>query len=393
MKRLDLYLGWTVGLATLLASVGLVGLFFLFDFIGQLEQMKGGYTVWKVLSYLVHSLPRMFYDTVPYATLIGCLAGLGMLAGNSELIVMRAAGVSTWRIGWGAMQPVLLLVFAGLAVGELVLPSAERSARFIKEDATVADITPRGGFWYREGDLFVHFSRVGYDGDLRGISQYEIEQNKSMRRSLWADSAEFVPEGGYWILRGVRATDFGGGEGGGLDTSARAGGGLEGAGVAAGTRGSDSRSADLRRPDLRSADFHAAELRWETALTPELLSTEILIKPEQMSIFQLYRKINHLEEQSLATGKFELGLYTKLFQPLASLALVLVAISFIFGPLRETTMGVRITAGLVTGLVFKFIQDLLAPASLVYGFPPLVATLLPILVCLAIGAYLLKRAN
>ena len=69
------------------------------------------------------------------------------------------------------------------------------------------------------------------------------------------------------------------------------------------------------------------------------------------------------------------------------------AVAFIFGPLRETTMGMRIVTGLVIGVLFKFVQDLLSPASLVFGFPPLAATLVPIVICLGLGYHLIRRAN
>jgi lipopolysaccharide export system permease protein len=39
------------------------------------------------------------------------------------------------------------------------------------------------------------------------------------------------------------------------------------------------------------------------------------------------------------------------------------------------------------------VQDLLSPASLVFGFPPLIATATPILICLVSGYALLRRAN
>ncbi|MDB9880136.1 LPS export ABC transporter permease LptG, partial [Pseudomonadales bacterium] len=75
-----------------------------------------------------------------------------------------------------------------------------------------------------------------------------------------------------------------------------------------------------------------------------------------------------------------------------TLSLVFVAISFIFGPLRESTMGMRVVTGLVTGIVFKFIQDLLSPASLVFGFPPFIAVVIPIIICFSAGYFLLRRA-
>ena len=112
-----------------------------------------------------------------------------------------------------------------------------------------------------------------------------------------------------------------------------------------------------------------------------------------MSITDLWRKIGYMTSQGLNTDKYELGFWSKLLQPLASLSLVFVAVAFIFGPLRQTTMGMRVVTGLIIGVLFKFVQDLLSPASLVFGFPPLIATLVPILICIILGYNLIRRAN
>ncbi|MDZ7683985.1 MAG: LptF/LptG family permease [Gammaproteobacteria bacterium] len=117
------------------------------------------------------------------------------------------------------------------------------------------------------------------------------------------------------------------------------------------------------------------------------------MEPDKMSIRELQAKIEYMNAQGLDARQFELGFWQKLMQPVAAMALVFVAISFVFGPLREATMGMRVVTGLIVGIVFKFLTELLSPASLVYGFPPLVAILAPITLCLLAGYYLLRRAG
>ena len=80
-------------------------------------------------------------------------------------------------------------------------------------------------------------------------------------------------------------------------------------------------------------------------------------------------------------------------QPLVTAALVLMAISFIFGPLRSVTLGQRVFTGVLVGFVFKIGQDLLGPSSLVFGFPPLLAVLIPSAICAIAGLLLLRRAG
>ena len=352
MKQLDRYLATTVATTMAISSLGLVALFVIFTFLDQIEDVKNNYTLLSVAQYVSYSGPRMFYETLPYAALIGCLTGLGLLAGNSELIVMRSAGISTWQITWATLKPALALVFIGLLVGELLLPDFERTARLLRENAMEYDITPRGGFWYRESNQYMHFSSVSPEGELRNINKYGAD-GYALTHTLWAESASYREGQGDWLLKNVTITNL---------------------------------SDDLAGETI-------PEMVWETTLTPELLNTEILVEPDKMSILELWRKIRYMQSEGLNTGRFELGFWTKTFQPLASLSLVFVAISFIFGPLRESTMGMRVVSGIVTGILFKFLQDLLSPASLVFGFPPMLATLIPIMICLAAGVLLLKRAN
>ena len=352
MNRIDLYIGRTLAQFTLAASFGLVGFFVIFTFLEQLEDIRNNYTVLTIAQYVGYSVPRMFYETLPFAVLIGSLAGLGLLAGNSELVVMRASGVSTWRISAATLKPALVFVIAGMLIGETVLPRFETTARLLREHALEGTINSVAGYWYRQDGEYMHFETVD-GGQLGGVSRFQVTEDQSLQKSLWAESATFVPEdGGYWELSNVVLTSLQGD---------------------------------------RIADHRVDSMRWDINLTPEILNTDILVEPSKMSMLELRRKIDHLSSQGLNTSKFELGFWSKIFQPVATLALVFVAISFIFGPLREATMGMRVVSGLVTGIVFKFVQDLLAPASLVFGFPPVVATLLPILICIGLGTWLLRR--
>jgi lipopolysaccharide export system permease protein len=56
-------------------------------------------------------------------------------------------------------------------------------------------------------------------------------------------------------------------------------------------------------------------------------------------------------------------------------------------------MGFRVFSGLIVGLLFKYMQDLLGPMSLVFGFNPVLAIVLPIAINAVVGAVLMKRAG
>jgi len=79
--------------------------------------------------------------------------------------------------------------------------------------------------------------------------------------------------------------------------------------------------------------------------------------------------------------------------PLAMLSLVLVACSFVFGSLRNQSLGYRIVIALLFGLVFSYLQDLVGFVSLSTGFSPFFMVLLPIIASAALGVYLIRNKN
>ena len=117
------------------------------------------------------------------------------------------------------------------------------------------------------------------------------------------------------------------------------------------------------------------------------------MEPDALSISGLWWYIHYLADQGLNNTSYWLAFWGKVFQPLVTAALVLMAISFIFGPLRSVTLGQRIFTGVVVGFVFRIAQDLLGPSSLVFGFSPILAVLVPAGVCALAGIWLLRKAG
>ncbi len=108
MNRLDRYVGKSVLMATLVVILVIVGLDAIFTLVDELDQLKGAYGFVEALEFMALRLPRRAYEYMPMACLIGCLAGLGGLAANSELTVMRAAGLSVTRIIWSVILTIVL---------------------------------------------------------------------------------------------------------------------------------------------------------------------------------------------------------------------------------------------------------------------------------------------
>ncbi|WP_409276601.1 LPS export ABC transporter permease LptG [Pseudomonas defluvii] len=353
MVKLDRYIGKSVFLA-IIAVLGIIlGLASLFAYIDEMSDISNTYTLMDAASFVLLTAPRRLYDMLPMAALIGCLIGLGSLASSSELTIMRAAGVSIGRIVWAVMKPMLVLMLVGVLIGEYLAPVTENKAqadRSLAQGGGEAQSSKRG-MWHRQGDEFVHINSVQPNGLLYGVTRYRFDSERRMLTSSFARKAQYQKD--HWLLSGVTTTHFRG----------------------------DSTEV-LKSP----------EERWDVAVTPELLNT-VVVAPDSLSISGLWDYIHYLSDQGLNNARYWLAFWTKVMQPIVTAALVLMAVSFIFGPLRSVTLGQRVFTGVLVGFAFRIAQDLLGPSSQVFGFPPLLAVLIPAGICTLTGVWLLRRAG
>lgn len=353
MRKLRRYIGvqvWTAVLGVLLVIVSLDAIA---DLVDQLSQLRGQYTFFEALIYVALYVPSSVYDFLPLAALVGCLIGLGVLANSSELTVMRAAGVSIRQLIWAVMRPVLFFIVLGALLGEYVAPYTDQfadSRRDLLQGHEKALQSERG-LWFRENDEYMHFNAVLPNGKLYGITRYRFDPAGKLLQASFIHSAIFQKD--YWVEQEGEITFF-------ADNS-------------------------IRREEFITR-------KWYTEVSPELLNV-LVLDPDELPMQRLHTYANYQEKQNIDSSEYRLAFWQKALQPLATLSLVMIAISFIFGPLRQTTMGFRVFIGVIVGLVFQTSQKLLGPISIIMGFSPMFAVLIPIVFCFLFGWFLIRRAR
>ncbi|WP_413664647.1 LPS export ABC transporter permease LptG [Microbulbifer sp. CNSA002] len=353
MSKLDLYIARTVIVAVGGALMIILGLTVVFALVDQLGELKKDYGFIDALKYVGWTLPARIYEQLGFSALVGCLVGLGSLAGTSELTVMRSAGVSIGRITWAVMKPIMLLILLGLGLAEFVIPKTNVIAESDKARA-LGELEASGlesGLWLKDSGEFVHFNAALPDGELYGVTRYHFGADRELEQVEFAERGHF--DGKRWELENSRTTIF---------------------------TGEHTESEVLPTTE------------WKAEISPELFALVVPL-PADLSPRSLWAYGKFLDRKGEDSSRYWLQFWKKVLQPLTIASLVMVAISFIFGPLREVTTGLRVFTGLVVGLVFQFVQDMLGPSSLVFGFPPFLAVLLPILLCFGAGWYLLQRAR
>lgn len=356
IARIDRYVGTTVLSATLVVMLAFAGLNAIFQLVEELRQTHVGYGFREAIVYVGLTLPRRVYELIPYVVFLGTLVGFGRLASQGEVTVLRAAGVSKGRLFASAAWPAVAAMAIAFAFGEYVAPWGEETAEGYKAQARQASSTIHfsGGHWYREGALFMEVAAMDASGRLIGVRQYELDDARHMKVARQAASARYIEAERTWVLSNVAETSI------------------------------DETGTHAR---------HLDEVRWHSEATPALLGVRVLLGPSNLSLRGLAMQIAYMDREGLDASRYRVAFWTKLMQPAAILGLTLLAMCFIFGPLREVSMGTRLAVGVLTGLGFKYLEDLFGPMSMVYQLPAIAGVAAPIAICWIVALALLRRAR
>ena len=348
MRLLDLYIARHIWAAVAIVLLVILGLDLMTALGSELDALDKGASFKQVLTYIALTVPKRIYELMPLTVLVGCLVGLGTLSNNSELTVMRAAGFSLRRIVCSVMQAVAVFVVAAAILGEFVAPVSQQMAEI--EQSQYKGVASTKGFWLRQGNDYTYVQSVSSDGALQGVSRYRFTDN-DWQQTLVAEKG--VYEDQQWTLERVQKVWL---------------------------------------EDQNIIQQGQENMAWPVTLQPHLLSI-LSVDPQHLAIADLVQYSQYLDQSGLETAPYDLAFWKKILQPLATLALVFVAISFVFGSTRSVTLGQRVLVGVLVGLAFNYAQEVLGPASSVFGFTPLLAYLVPILLSVVGGAWLLRKAG
>ena len=338
-RTLARYMARQIYGAVAFVLLGFLGLFAFFDLIHELGDLdKGSYHLRQVFEFVLLSVPGHAYELFPVVVLIGTLYVLAHLASSSEFTVMRGAGLSP--LDAAAMLARIGIVFVALtfAIGEWIAPGAEEAAQQLKLRAmsTLIGQEMRTGLWFKDGHSFINVREPREVDSLDDLRIYEF--NAEDRLVLARAAAHATYRGhGVWRLTGVAQTSF----------------------TEAGPRVE-------RYP----------QLDWHSAVNPGLLSV-LLVSPDRMSSYGLYRYIEHLAGNHQKTERYDIALWKKLFYPLAALVMMALALPFAYMQARSGMVGVKVFLGIMLGVFFHMLNSLFSHIGLLRGWPPFGAAAVP----------------
>ncbi|MEM6406547.1 MAG: LPS export ABC transporter permease LptG, partial [Pseudomonadota bacterium] len=354
-KLYERYLARTILSTTSLTLLALVGLLIVFKFIDESEDLNtGNYRLMDALWVALLSAPHYLLEAFPMAALLGGLLGLGGLASRSELVALRAAGISVKQILLAVIQTGLLLALCVIICSEWLAPYTEQQAqqwRLVRQQGTVTHQTDEG-LWARDGNTFIHIAQVHTSTQLSNVTSYILDENNQLRTQQQAASAYY--RNGHWQLQNITHTHI---------------------------------LPDNNQIRTEQQD-HA---RWDTLLNPALLAV-IITDPALLTLPELHQTIRYLQDNGQNALTYQLAYWHKIINPVTTLLMLLLALPFVLSQPQRGT-GQRMMLGVLIGASYFLLSRGLSYAAVAYALNPLLVIFIPVLFCLASIGYLLQRVR
>ena len=345
------YLMRTIHLGSFTVLLALVGMGLFFVFVSELGDLgEGAYDLAQIGKFVALSLPGKVVEFMPIAVLLGSILSLGSLASNNEIVAMQASGVSLAKLVTSVLQAAVILALLSFLLAEWVVPASEASARSVRNlrDQSSA-LLVKEGLWIKDESRVLHIDQLLPNGIARNIEIFNLDPQGKVVFVTRVGRAIPVEQG--WELQQVERTIFG---------------------------------------DNRLQTVSYDRLIYKGSLSPQLLEV-LMVKPEQMSISDLYIYLNFLDENKLNAKAEQLIFWQKVFSPLAVIVMCLLAFPFVLGVQRQGNTGQRLLIGILLGLAFVVVERLVTQLAVHSGVNVILVALLPSLIFLAIAIYLLTK--
>ncbi|MGR8933215.1 MAG: LPS export ABC transporter permease LptG [Gammaproteobacteria bacterium] len=339
--------------ASAAAALLLLTLFNLFTFADELKDISdGGYGLKEILLYLTLTSPRVFYELLPSAALLGSLFVLGAMSNNREIVALRSAGLSVMGLIRTVLLAGMILTLIAVVVGEFIAPDADRTANVVRDTAKKGEVVMRSryGLWVRDGRQFINVRQISKDGELGDAHIYELDDQRHFRLITHVSHAHYAGHDN-WVLENVQQTEI----------------------AAQQVLVSESK-----------------QKLWHSSIDPSLLDV-VVVKTENLSLYDLAMYVRFLKENNQKSQRFELAFWGRVINPLVTVVMLLVSTPFVIGFKRVESMGARMVTGVLFGIGFNMADQIATHLGLVYNLNPMLVAFLPSTLVLCGAVYGISR--
>lgn len=291
---------------------------------------------WRAVAVSVARIPEVFYESLPYAVIIGSATAFALMDRGREMTVLRTSGLGIWMASGLVLQAGLPWGIAHALVGELVMPPSARFAKELKLDTETSFISAADDVWLIDGPNYVRIGRLSPDGrELRDVTMFTLDADGRLESVREIRRAVREEEG--WAVLSVR----------------------------------EKARADGWRERL------VPEAAWDVRVTPQIIES-FTTEPRQMSAREIWGLIRFLESNRQEDRLFPVVFWSKLAASLSIPLLMLTGLCFVTYRRHVSVGGVLGIALLLTLGYYLLTQIALRLTAQVPDIPVAAGALAPV---------------
>ncbi len=354
MNRLDRYIAGKLIAGWVLVWLIMSSIFGLLAFVDEIERVSGKYQVPQALEFVLYTLPQRSLELAPVIFLLGSILALATLNKHSEIIAIRAAGVSRRRLLRSVVIPAVGLVILLYVTSEYVAAPLYQQAELQKTliRSNQPNLLTGKGLWSNNNQRFFNVRTLKNIQIPRDIYLYEFDEDGKLVNFIHAEHAQLT-SGRRWDLLGVTQKSL-----------------------------SDGALVTGHHDSLQMGPF------WSREELPALpLSTA------GMTPSNLYEYSAYLKSTDQLAQRIEQVFWQRVAMPLTAGAMVILAIPIgaSLGAIRSNTFGRNLAIGAGAGILFYLGSQLVQSGGAMAAIPAAVTAFLPVLLVLTVATGMIYR--
>ena len=330
--------------------VGLVAVLQVLDLLNTSDEIMAASdaTTASLWRYVSLRLPQLIDRFAPFTALLATSLTLTGLSQHSEIVVMKAAGLSAHRVLFPLGAASAMIAGAHLLFSETVVADATAELDYWADQDYAADVAPppdvTSKVWLVDNGTLVlvdAVSRVGNRLVLDKVSLFERNGEGLLYNLVKADFAWH--QDGRWTL------------------------------------------FDVRRFDLEQHTLSVdSSLPWDLGISPDRFQV-LTVNPRHVGIVSLWRSIQRLASEGQAVGPLTASLYQKIAGPAATLLMPLLGALAGFGFQRARSLLLRAVLGMALGFAFFVVDNFMLAMGEFGVLPPVLAAFAPLVLFGCVG--------
>jgi len=342
----ELARGWLVMIVILASLFGLLAL------LDEADRISERYTFLHVLQYVLYTTPQRVLELSPVIAALGTVVAFAQMSRNSELVVIRASGVSIRRLLGYCAIPTLLLVALIAVASEFVVSNLHQHAetqRAVLRSGNL-NLLKQGGIWASSNHRYFNVGHLRLGTLPEDISVYEVDDAGALVRVVEAQSAE--PIGSReWRLIDVVIKQW-----------------------------ADNKVSTRHEDELVIDEF------WSENELPTLGNSYASMSPSTLSDYADY-----LESTGQPARAVQLAFWQRVTGPIfaATMVLLCFVLGLSFGSTRSAQFGLRVFGTTVVSVGAYLLTQIFHTSGQLAGLSEMLIVLVPIGVVVVVSAALL----